>query len=183
VLENHGIVKKYSNDEFILNSEELTEEQRQQLIALSNWKIYNMPLQPQELIEAFDKNRNLFDPNRTPSEELEKLRSAFVYDFPVEKILQLELDEYVAGKPDPKTGGVNKSTFCYRLEHEVAKISRFDVRTELDFGIYYNQENQEYLYNNKERSGSLQEAFDVIKSEIYSILKAGERYHIDLMHY
>jgi 5-methylcytosine-specific restriction endonuclease McrBC GTP-binding regulatory subunit McrB len=179
VLENRGIVKKDSNNEFILNSEELTEEQRQQLIALCNWKIYNMPLQPEELIEAFDKNRNLFDPNRTSLEELETLRSAFVSDFPLEKILQLQLDEYVAGKPDPKTGGVNKSTFCYRLEHEMAKLSRFGVRTALDFGIYYNRENQEYLYNNKEKYGSPQEAFDVIKSEIHSILKVGEQYHID----
>jgi hypothetical protein len=53
----------------------------------------------------------------------------------------------------------------------MVKLSRFDVRTALDFGIYYNRENQEYLYKNKEKYGSPQEAFDVIKSEIHSILK------------
>jgi MoxR-like ATPase len=180
VMEKHGIVRKHGN-EFVLNSEELTAEQSHQLIALCNWKILTQPLQLEELIEAFDKNRNLFDPNRTPLDELEKLRSAFVSDFPLEKILQLELDEYVAGKPDPNTGGVNKSTFCYRLENEMVKLSSFGVRTALDFGIYYNRENQKYVYNNnnKEKYGSPQEAFDVIKSEIYSILKAGEQYHID----
>lgn len=145
VLEKHGIVRNDGN-EFVLNSEELTADQSHQIIDLCNWKILTQPLHLEELIEAFDKNRNLFDPNRTPLDELEKLRSAFVSDFPLEKILQLELDEYVAGKPDPNTGGVNKSTFCYRLENEMVKLSRFGVRTASDFSIYYNQENQEYRH-------------------------------------
>jgi hypothetical protein len=58
VLEKHGIVKREKN-EFILNIIELTGEQRQQLIALCNWKINNMPLQIEELIQAFNKNRTL----------------------------------------------------------------------------------------------------------------------------
>lgn len=69
VLEKHGIVKKDGN-EFILNSIELNKEQRQQLFALCDWKIDNMPLQLEELIEAFDKNRTFFDLNKHRSERI-----------------------------------------------------------------------------------------------------------------
>jgi hypothetical protein len=70
-------------------------------------------LQFEELIEAFDKKRSLFDPDRISLEESEKLRTSFVSDFPIDKIQMMELDEYVPGKPDPKSGQVDKTTFCY----------------------------------------------------------------------
>jgi MoxR-like ATPase len=178
VLENRGIVRKKNNNQFILNSEDLNEDQCQQLIALCNWKIHNISLQLEELIRAFDKNRNLFDIDRSP-EELERVRLSFVSAFPLEKLLQLQLDDYVVGKPDPETGTVDKSTFCYRLENEMKKLSSFPVRASLDFGIYYSRKREGYDYKNKEKYSSPQEAFDAVKSELYSILKAGEQYHID----
>jgi hypothetical protein len=45
VLVNQEIVRKENNNQFILNNEELNEDQRQQLIALCNWKVHNVPLQ------------------------------------------------------------------------------------------------------------------------------------------
>jgi hypothetical protein len=45
ILEKHEIVRKHGNNEFVLNSVELTKEQRQQLVALCSWKILNLPLQ------------------------------------------------------------------------------------------------------------------------------------------
>ena len=84
VLEKkYGIVTEHDN-EFILNTEELTAEQSQQLIALCNWKILTQPLLLEELIEAFDKNKSLFDPGRITLEESESLRSPFVSNFPPE---------------------------------------------------------------------------------------------------
>jgi hypothetical protein len=63
--EQHGIVKRNLNNEFVLNiKEELTSEELQQLIALCNWSIDTLELQMEELISAFDKNKNLFDPDR-----------------------------------------------------------------------------------------------------------------------
>ena len=46
-------------------------------------------------------------------------RSSFVSDFPIDKIQSMKLDEYVPGKPDSKTGQVDKTTFCYRLERSL----------------------------------------------------------------
>jgi hypothetical protein len=57
VLERHGIVKKESDSEFVLHATELTSEEREQLIALCNWRIYDLPLQIDELIRAFDEMR------------------------------------------------------------------------------------------------------------------------------
>ncbi len=178
ILEKHGIVTKQGT-EFILNSTELTKEERHQLIALCNWKINTMPLQWEELIETFDQNKRLFDPYRLSTEELEGLRLTFVSNYPMERILQLELDEYVPGKPEPSTDGVDKTTFCYRLERELGKLSGIGIRSSYDFGIYYSQEDQKYLYKNTERYNTPQEAFDAIKSEIYSVLEAGKQYNID----
>jgi hypothetical protein len=77
VLENCGIVKREPNNIFILNSEELTLEERQQLIALCNWSIDSLELKLEELINAFDKNKNLFDPDRVSREEKERVRIRF----------------------------------------------------------------------------------------------------------
>jgi MoxR-like ATPase len=180
ILEKNGIVLKQSNGEFILNSVELSEDQRQQLIALCNWRIDDMPLQLEELIEAFDKNRTLFGPDKFSAEEPERIRSAFVSDFPIERVSQLELDEYVIGKRDPVTGKTNKATFCYRLLYQLGEVlSGFGVKSQLDFGIYYSEKNKKYVYKNEEKYGSAQEAYNAIKSAIQSILGAGHDYNAD----
>ena len=51
------------NDQFHLNSNELTSDQIDQLIALCNWKVPDSPLRVDQLIKAFDKNKSLFDPD------------------------------------------------------------------------------------------------------------------------
>ena len=137
-------------------------------------------MQLEELIQAFNKNRTLFGSHRVRPEEAEKIRLAFVSDFPIEKIRLLELDQYVIGKPLPTTGGVNKASFCYRLLYDLGDVlSGFGVKSPLDFGIYYSQENKRYLYNDEQKYASPQEAFNQIKSEIYSILEAGKQYNAD----
>jgi Cdc6-like AAA superfamily ATPase len=86
----------------------------------------------------------------------------------------------VIGKPLPTTGGVNKASFCYRLLYELGDVlSGFGVKSPLDFGIYYSQENKRYLYNDEQKYASPQEAFNQIKSEIYSILETGKQYNAD----
>jgi hypothetical protein len=178
VLEKHEIVRKQSNGEFILNSVHLSGDQRQQLIALCNWKIDDMPLQLEKLIEAFDKNRTLFDPDKFSLEESERIRTKFVSDFPIERISQLELDEYIIGKRDSNIGKTNKATFCYRLLYQLGEVlSGFGVKSPLDFGIYYSEKNKKYVYKNEEKYRSAQEAFSAIKTEIHSILEAGNEYH------
>lgn len=178
VLERYGIVKKESNNNFVLNSKVLTSEERQQLIALCNWSINTLELQTEELINAFDKNKGLFDPDRLTNEEKERIRIGFVKDFPGERILEMQLNEYAQEKQDPSTGEVDKSTFCYRLEHELEKLSGIQGRTARKFGIYFSRTNQQYDYN-KKRYNSPEEAFNAIKSEINTIIRAGSQFRVD----
>lgn len=87
--------------------------------------------------------------NKFYVEEAKRLRNVFVSDFPIERIPQIELDEYVIGKRDPITGKANKTTFCYRLLYQPADVlSGFGVKSSLDFGICYNKKDKKYAYKN-----------------------------------
>jgi hypothetical protein len=73
-----------------------------------------------------------------------------------------------------------KATFCYRLLYQLGEVlSGFGVKSLLDFGIYYSEKNKKYVYKNEEKYSSPQEAFNTIKTEIHSILGAGNEYHAD----
>jgi MoxR-like ATPase len=73
------------------------------------------------LIEAFDKNKSLFDPDRITLEESERLRSSFVSDFPIDKIQAMKLDEYV---PSVCTTA-NKFSFHYGCVTKAIKDNKF----------------------------------------------------------
>ena len=102
-------------------------------------------------------------------------RSSFVSDFPIDKIQSMKLDEYVPGKPDSKTGQVDKTTFCYRLERSLPWQGSIQGVVAQKFGIYFNREENTYKYN-KQKYDSLEKAFDAIKSELHSILHAGKQF-------
>ena len=61
---------------------------------------------------------------------IEKLRRKFVKDYPIERILNLELDEYVVGKDD-------KSTFCNRIENELNEWGNIHGSNAKKFGLYF----------------------------------------------
>lgn len=61
---------------------------------------------------------------------IEKLRRKFVKDYSVERILNLELDEYVVGKDD-------KSTFCNRIENELNEWGNIHGSNAKKFGLYF----------------------------------------------
>jgi len=176
-LENNGVVTRHG-DEFLLNVGDLTSDERQELILLCKWKIFNQPLPLEELIAAFDGNRKLFRLKRPSLEEIMQDRNAFVKDFPSDRILSLQLDEYVIGKPDPQTGKPKASTFCFRLERSIPWFGNIWGTPAGKFGIYYSKQNNSYIYKNKTKS-SAQDAFDEIKEEINSILQAGKTFQQD----
>ncbi len=173
VLVNNGIVNEV-NSEFQLNIGILNEEERLQLILLCNWKIENESLQLEELIKAYDKNKNLFLSERPSSEEREKLRQDFVSKFPENKIKDMKIDEYVQGKLNTITRKPNKNTFCNKLENGLPGLGSIRGRTAKKFAIYFDRKSNAYYYN-RQKYHSIGQAFDSLRNEIHDTIEAGKR--------
>jgi hypothetical protein len=174
-LERHGVVYQEGND-FLLNVEPLTEVERQELILLCNWKNTSIPLQLELLINAFNHNRRLFNSRRTMRQEIEQKRADFVADFPIQKIRDMELDQYVIGKKDT-AGNVNRETFCYRLERGIPEYAGLEGSTAFKFGVFVGKESQEYRFRPKFESA--EQAFAAVKADISRVLQAGRQFLID----
>ena len=52
----------------------------------------------EKLILKYDKNKEIFGKRKITEKEAMELRSQFVSDFPPDKILDIEIDNYVEGK-------------------------------------------------------------------------------------
>jgi MoxR-like ATPase len=131
----------------------------------------------EDLIYAFDKDREFFGPHIS-EEDAMKLRSQFISDFPSDKILEMNIDEYCIGKIDPNTGQSNQRTFCYRLEFGISGFGGISGTPANKFGIYCDKKTQDYIYN-KDKYDSPEAAFKSIRSEIHSILQAGKQFTLD----
>ena len=110
--------------------------------------------------------------------QLEKIRSRFVEDYPIDRIRNLTLDEYVIGR-----GSSNRS-FCYRLEIEMKEYGGFQGARADKFGVYYGTFGEDttaqYRCSKKfSKRGNIDEAFARVKEEIVRLLEAGARKDID----
>ena len=132
-----------------------------------------------DLIRKFDKNKQYFR-SSYDTQHQEKIREYFISRFPPAKIPKLKLDEYVAGKPDPKTGDVNRTTFCYWLEHGTNDLGNLGVYGGKEpYGILYKKEKKGYEFGQRVKKAnfkSMEDALDAIKSEITFIIEEGRRF-------
>lgn len=99
-------------------------------------------------------------------------RLLFVNQFPIEKIPTLSLREYLIGK----TGFNTENSFCRRMRYDLNGLASLgNVRYDI-FGIYYNSNGSIALsktFRNLFGSDTVS-AFEYIKKEIFSVLKAAE---------
>ena len=153
----------HHQDKKLIESKEETE----------NLNIINL----EESISAFDKNRSFFGPVIS-EEDAMKSQSQFVSDFPADKILELNIDDYVAGIVDPNTGQTDRSTFCYRLEYAMEGFGGIGGTPAIKFGINCDKESQKYVYD-KEKYDSPEVAFKAIKSQIYLMLQTAKQFTVD----
>ena len=89
----------------------------------------------EDSISAFDKDRSFFGPH-VSEEDAMKVRSQFLSDFPADRILEMDIDNYVFGKIDPNTGQTDHGTFCYRLEFGTEGFGGIKSTPANKFGIY-----------------------------------------------
>lgn len=99
--------------------------------------------------------------------EYEELRQAFVKDYPIERIGNLLLDEYVIGK------GADNRSFCYRIERELDQLGRILGATASKFGVYYGKtkSNKTMQYRFASHWGeTVDQAFIAVKKSITDLL-------------
>ena len=140
-------------------------------------KYWNIKIGSQDKIEKliyeFDRNRNYFASDRTlKKDETFKYRDEFLAKFPIDKIPDMKLDDYVIGKPDETTGEPRRDTFSYYLEKSLKAFGRISGRWSRFHGIYWNKEKNGYVWNGEFNNQN--EAFEAIKSQIFSMLKAAQ---------
>jgi MoxR-like ATPase len=132
----------------------------------------------EELIRQFDKSPQSFDiewewKEKTNREEEQE----FATKFPINELENLEIDNYVQGKPDPSTKDTNRNTFCYILEQGLHASGSIPGPAD-KFGIYYdNKIRHDYAFT-KDHTSS-EEAFTATKHDIYSIVNAGREFQTE----
>jgi hypothetical protein len=107
--------------------------------------------------------------NKENLKTVERMRKQFVADYPVKKIKDLTLDEYVIGK------GSDNLSFCYRLERKLDSLGRILGAQANKFGIYYGVTNSDETkkYRFAQHWGkSKNKVFDAVKKAITELLVA-----------
>jgi len=121
-----------------------------------------IPADIEKLIKKFDQDKKLFLEEWKNQEEIEEEQKEFVKQFPFDKISEIEIDQYVQGKPLPITEETNKTTFCYLLENGLWSFGSGAGGNAIKFGIYYSKKGEKYEYKDEEFS-STEEAYTKIK--------------------
>jgi len=127
----------------------------------------------EELIKEHDKNRNFSNSIPEQVKEGKKERENFLKKFPADKILQIKLDEYVAGK-EP----IDRNTFSYLIEFGSANYGGVQGGSAMKFVIYVNKKSQEYEFK-KDIFASKEDAFKSVKNGIHEIVQAAKDFSPD----
>ncbi len=126
------------------------------------------------IFELKEKSLN-FNLSQEKIEEKEKGRVSFVHKFPIEKIKNLSLDEYVQG--------TDKNSFCYWLEFKEILFG-IGGGNASKFGLYKAKEDGNYyIYQGKNKKQltdiELQETFEKIKTGIVLALEYAKNNEIE----
>lgn len=110
-------------------------------------------------------------------DSLEEKRIEFIKKYPLDKIMDIGIDDYVVGKINN-----GNETFCYLLETKLIDLGNIKGSFADKFGIYYSKNEQKYKTSKKwDKEQNIDIAFYNIKSEIYELLIAGENFDLDVI--
>lgn len=102
---------------------------------------------------------------------LEKIRQDFLTKFPLDKIKDITVEQYVVG------GGNSKTSFCYILENKLEKLGNIHGSRADKFGIYFGKikgdEQLKYRFVRKFGNNE-KEAFSNVKKALIDLLSAAE---------
>jgi len=117
----------------------------------------------EDLKEEFSSNLREI---REQIQNSEKLRKAFLVKFPINKLSEMTIEEYVIGMED---------TFCYWLEQRLDKLGRIRGGSTADkkFGLYYGKtktETKKKFRTIPKWGNSPEESFKKVKTSIIELL-------------
>lgn len=156
-----------------LNNNIFTWKLREELVEALAEK-YNLAKRQDESIGAKIKRfikENSYDEFIKSIENELAVREEFVKKFDVDKILKMNIDDYVIGKAGIEEKG--KDSFCYLIETGMIKLGEMRGARVSKFGVWYSKKESSYGYT-KKFGTSLDEAFNNVKKEIYNLLKSAE---------
>lgn len=97
----------------------------------------------------------------------EKRRKDFVRRFPVSRIRNMNIDEYVQGR------GVQEDNFCYELEWTLGALGKINGAPCTKFGIYYSRKRDKYEYVKYWDRGNKTKSFYALREELAELIEAG----------
>lgn len=119
-----------------------------------------------KLINGFNLQMTQQKMNDTKAE---KIRKQFVMDYNIKNLEKLTKETYCTG--------INKTTFCYRIEHELKDLGDMRGAFASKFGLYYGRlgNDTEKKYRIVSKFGTNPDsAMNEIKKQIINLLKAAE---------
>lgn len=100
---------------------------------------------------------------------LVKLRKEFIKKYPIKKIENFRLSDYVIGKG-------NQDSFCYDLENKYKELGYIYGSSSDKFGVYFGKKGEDlekkYRIGKKALSDDVDIAFSTVKSEIIRLIKS-----------
>lgn len=121
-----------------------------------------------DAVESFDLKRY-----KVIFKETEKKRQDFVRHFTIDRIRKMNIDEYVEGKDK------SANIFCYALEHTLGAYGLIKGGSARKFGIYYSQEQSNYVITQNWNYGTSEESFRHLRKALVELIIAGKNCDID----
>ena len=108
-------------------------------------------------------------------DNLKQLREKFVESFPVDKLPEMTLDQYAAGKHDREIG----STFCHWIEFRTVELGSIKGGSSSKFGVYWSAKNQKWGWNQLFQTDNVEVAFEKLKAGLVKLIEAAQLQQFD----
>ena len=109
------------------------------------------------------------------SDDLKQLREEFVKSFPIDKLPEMTLDQYAAGKHDREIG----STFCHWIEFRTKKLGSISGGSSAKFGIAWSAKYGKWEWNQILQADNEESAFQKIKDGLIELINSAKLKHFD----
>lgn len=118
-----------------------------------------------------ERKESLLQEAKNWNEKNQSLVNDFLNEWPLERLRDMTIDEYVAGK------GAQSKSFCYELEHGKYADMYLSIGggSAGKFGIYWSKKKKSYCDHNNQPipDSEVQTKFSSIKTDLLKIIKSG----------